>query len=34
MFDSEFSYIAVWCTDQNSKVLEIRDKINITFVIH
>ena len=29
-FDSEFSYIEVWCTDQNSKPLEIEDKINIT----
>ena len=29
-FDSEFSYIEVWCTDQNSKLLEIEDKINIT----
>ena len=29
-FDSEFSYIEVWFTDQNSKPLEIEDKINIT----
>ena len=32
-FDSEFSYIKVWFTDQNSKPLEIEDKINITLVI-
>ena len=32
-FDSEFSYIEVWFTDQNSKQLEIEDKINITLVI-
>ena len=32
-FDSEFSYIEVWFTDQNSKLLGIEDKINITLVI-
>ena len=32
-FDSEFLYIEVWFTDQNSKPLEIEDKINITLVI-
>ena len=32
-FNSEFSYIEVWFTDQNSKPLEIKDKINITLVI-
>ena len=31
-FNSEFSYIEVWFTDQNSKLLEIEDKINITLV--
>ena len=31
-FDSEFSYIKVWFTDQNSKLLEIEDKINIALV--
>ena len=31
--NSEFSYIEVWFTDQNSKLLEIEDKINITLVI-
>ena len=33
-FDSEFSYSEVWFTDQNSKPLEIEDKINITLVIN
>ena len=32
-FKSEFLYIEVWFTDQNSKPLEIEDKINITLVI-
>ena len=32
-FDSEFSYIEVWFTNQNSKPLEIEDKINIALVI-
>ena len=32
-FGLEFSYIEVWFTDQNSKLLEIQDKINITLVI-
>ena len=32
--DSEFSYIQVWFTDQNSKQLEIEDQIkNIISVI-
>ena len=29
-FDSEFSQIDVWFTDQYSRLLEIEDKINIT----
>ena len=33
-FDSEFSYSEVWFTDQNSKPLEIEEKINITLVIN
>ena len=33
-FNSEFSYIEVWFTDQNSKLLEIEVKINITLVIN
>ena len=32
-FNSEFLYIEVWFTDQNSKPLEIEVKINITLVI-
>ena len=31
--DSEFSYIEVWFTNQNPKLLEIKDKINIALVI-
>ena len=30
-FNSEFSYIEVWFTDQNSKPLDIEDKINTTY---
>ena len=33
-FDSEFLYIEVWFTDQNSNPLEIEDKIDITLVIN
>ena len=33
-FDSEFSYIEVWFTNQNSKLLETEDKINIALVIN
>ena len=33
MFNSKFSYIKVWFTDQNSKPMEIEDKMNITLVI-
>ena len=33
-FNSEFSYIEVWFTDQNPKPLEIEDNINITLVIN
>ena len=33
-YDSEFSYIEVWFTDQHSKPLEIEDKVNITLVIN
>ena len=33
-FDLEFSYIEVSFTDQNSKPIEIEDKINITLVIN
>ena len=33
-FNSEFSYIEVLFTGQNSKPLELEDKINITLVIN
>ena len=33
IFNSEFSYIEVWFTDQNSQPLEIEDRINLIFVI-
>ena len=33
-FNPEFLYIEVWFIDQNSKPLEIEDKINITLVIN
>ena len=32
-FSLDISYIEVWFTDQNSKPLEVKDKINITLVI-
>ena len=32
-FDFEFLCVEVWFADQNSKPLEIEDKINITLVI-
>ena len=34
IFDSEFSYIEEWFSDENSKPLKIEDKINITLVIN
>ena len=33
-YNSEFLYIEVWFTDQNSKPLDIEDKINTTLVIN
>ena len=33
-FNSEFSYVEVWFTDQNSKPQETEDKINTTLVIN
>ena len=33
-FNSKSLYIEIWFTDQNSKLLEIEDKINITVVIN
>ena len=32
-FNSEFDEIIVWFTDQNSKSLEIEDRINVTMAI-
>ena len=32
-FNSEYDEIVVWFTDQNSKSLEIEDRINLTIVI-
>ena len=32
-FNSEYNEITVWFTDQNSKPLEIDDRINLTVVI-
>ena len=34
LFNSEFSYIEVWFTDQNSEPLEMEDTIDITLVIN
>ena len=32
-FNSEYDKIIVWFTDQNSKPLEIADRINLTMII-
>ena len=32
-FNSEYDEIVVWFTDQNSKPLEIEDRINLTMII-
>ena len=32
-FNSEYEEIVVWLTDQNSKTLEIEDRINLTMGI-
>ena len=34
IFNSEFSYVKVWFTDQNSKRLDIGHKTNITLVFN
>ena len=31
--NAEFSQIEIWFTDQNNKVLEIEDNVNITLII-
>ena len=33
-FDSKFSYLQVWSTNQNSKPLKIRNTINITLAFN
>ena len=33
-FNSEISYTEVWFTDQNSKPLDVKDKLKITLVIN
>ena len=33
-FNSEFSYIEIWFTDQNSQPLDIEDRLNITLLIN
>ena len=32
-FNSGYDEIVVWFTDQNSKLLEVKDRINLTMVI-
>ena len=32
-FNSEYQEIKIWFTDQNSKPLEVEDKINLTLII-
>ena len=32
-FNSEFQEIKVWFTDENSKPLEVEDRINLTLII-
>ena len=31
--NAEFSFIAVWFTDLNNRLLEIEDNVNITLII-
>ena len=33
IFNSEFQEIKVWLADQNSKPLELEDKINLTLIV-
>ena len=33
-FISDFSYIEIWLTDQNSKLLKLEDEIKITLVVN
>ena len=32
-FNTEFSFVEVWFTDQTSKALEIEDNVNLTLII-
>ena len=32
-FNSEFQEVKIWFTDQNSRPLEVEDKINLTLII-
>ena len=32
-FNTEFSFVEVWFTDQTSKALEIEDNVNVTLII-
>ena len=32
-YNLEFSFIEIWFTDQNSKPLEIKDKVYMTFIV-
>ena len=32
-FNSEFQKISIWFTEQNSKPLDVEDKINLTLII-
>ena len=32
-FNSEFQEVKVWFTDQNSRPLEVEDKINLTLIV-
>ena len=34
IFNSEFSYVEVWLTDQNSKQLTTEYRVNLTLVIN
>ena len=31
--NAEFSFLEIWCTDQNNRPLEIDDNVNITLII-
>ena len=31
--NADFSFIGVWFTDQNNRLLEIEDDVNITLII-